>query len=72
MVGAPRGKEVWGGEERGYLARERSHQALHRVLELPEEGDPDGVNAELKNGALNVKVPKAHPSEGRKTKAKVN
>lgn len=60
-----------GSESEGFLARERSSEALHRVIGFPEEVNPDQVAAELKNGVLTVRVAKAGPVDEKKTKVQV-
>lgn len=49
-------------EER-YLRRERRHRSVRRSLRLPDEVDAEGVNAELNNGVLTVRLPKHEAKE---------
>lgn len=46
-----------------YLRRERSRRFNRRSITLPAEGDPEDVEATLRNGVLTVTIPKATPSE---------
>ena len=48
-----------GDESKGYVRRERSYARFHRTLPLPEKVIPDKADAELKDGVLTVKLPKA-------------
>lgn len=50
-------------EEECYLCQERSYSSFYRSLALPEEIVPDKVKAELKNGILEIKLPKEKPTE---------
>ena len=49
-------------KEKNYEYRERTYQALHRVLSFPEEVKADLAAATLKEGALEVRVPKREPT----------
>jgi len=60
-----------GDEKKGYITKERAYRSLHRVLTFPEEVVPDNVQAELKNGVLSVRIPKANPSEEKKIKVPI-
>jgi HSP20 family protein len=53
-------------EDEGYIRRERSYSTLCRNITFPEEVNPDGADATLKNGILEVRVPKKKPTHGRK------
>jgi HSP20 family protein len=54
-------------KETGYLRRERRYSKFYRTLPLPENVLTEKVEAELKDGLLTVKLPKAAPPE-KKTK----
>jgi len=54
-------------KESGYIRRERRYSRFYRTLPLPENVLTDKVEAELKDGVLTVKLPKAAPPE-KKTK----
>ncbi len=49
-------------KEKNYQYRERTYQALHRVLSFPEEVKADLAAATLKDGVLEVRVPKEEPT----------
>jgi HSP20 family protein len=48
--------------EKDYYYSERTYQALHRVLGFPEEVKADLASATLKDGLLEVRVPKKQPT----------
>ena len=48
--------------EKNYQYRERTYQALRRVLSFPEEVKADLASATLKDGILEVRVPKKEPT----------
>jgi len=54
-------------EDKGYLRRERRYASFFRSLPLPEAVLTDKAEAELKDGVLTVKLPKASVPE-KKTK----
>ena len=54
-------------KEAGYIRRERRYSRFYRTLPLPENILTDKVEAELTDGVLTVKLPKAAPPE-KKTK----
>ncbi len=49
--------------EKNYYFQERSYQALHRFLSFPDEVKPDLASASLKDGILEVRVPKKEPTQ---------
>ena len=55
----------------GYIRRERRYSSFDRSLPLPENVLTDQVDAELKDGVLTVKLPKAAPPEKKTKKVKV-
>jgi len=57
-------------EEKGknWLRRECSSMSFYRSLELPEELKTDEVEAELKDGVLNLSLPKVQPKPEYKAK----
>jgi HSP20 family protein len=55
-----------------YLWRERAYSAFERVIEFPEEVVPQKVDATMKDGVLQVIVPKKEPApEERLTKVQL-
>ncbi len=48
--------------EKNYHFQERAYQALHRVLSFPAEVKADLASATLKDGLLEVRVPKREPT----------
>src|SRR5437899_5241256 len=49
-------------DEKDYYYSERTYQALQRVLSFPEEVKADLASATLKDGLLEVRVPKKQPT----------
>jgi len=59
-------------KDEGYVYRERGHSAFERTLALPAEVIPDKVTANLKDGVLEVRLPKQDPTpEAKPVKVKV-
>jgi len=52
-------------EHDGYLRRERSYSTLCRNMVFPDEVNPDKAEATLKDGVLEIYVPKKTPTKGR-------
>jgi HSP20 family protein len=67
ISGETRTEEEEEDAETGYLRRERRYSSFHRSIPLPENVMTDKVEADLKDGVLTVKLPKAAPPE-KKTK----
>ncbi len=60
------------GRERGYYRRERAYISFYRYIPLPEDVRPEGVKAKMKNGVLEIVLPKKAPAkEEKKRKVKV-
>ncbi len=57
--------------EKGYLRRERRYAKFYRSLPLPDKIVADKADAELKDGVLTVKLPKAAPPEKKSRKVQV-
>ncbi|MGI0149273.1 MAG: Hsp20/alpha crystallin family protein [Thermoplasmata archaeon] len=49
-------------DEKDYFFQERTYQALHRAPAFPEEVRADLASATLKDGVLEVRVPKKEPA----------
>jgi len=62
------GKEVTLSEGAApkYLITERSFGSFHRAFQFPSRVSHEEVTANLKNGILSMKVPKAHAKEPRR------
>jgi HSP20 family protein len=58
-------------EEEGYVRRERRYSNFYRSIPLPDSVIPGKADAELKEGILTVKLPKAKPDEKRMKKLPV-
>lgn len=59
--------------EKDYRYRERIYSAFHRTLAFPDEVLPDKAQATLKDGVLEVRVPKKEPTARREpVKVRVN
>jgi len=56
---------------RGYIRRERRYSKFYRALPLPDSVLKDKAEAELKDGVLTVKIPKAAPPEKKSKKVQV-
>ncbi len=65
-----KGEKKSGSEEKkqnGYIYSERTYGSFYRQIPLPEEIDPDSVEAKSKNGVLTITLPKTEKAKaGRK------
>lgn len=61
-----------GEENAGYLVRERPSGRFSRTLTLPDELDADQAEADLHNGVLTLRVPKAEQARPRTIKVNAN
>lgn len=52
-------------ENKNYVRRERSYSTLCRTMSFPEEVNPDKAEAVLKDGILEINIPKKTPTKGR-------
>jgi len=50
-------------EKKGYIRRERRYASFYRSVPLPDNILPDKAEADLKDGVLTVRLPKAQPEE---------
>jgi HSP20 family protein len=57
-------------EEERYFVYERSYGSFSRSFTLPEGVDPEGVQAELKEGVLTLDIPKKPEVKARKIELK--
>ena len=55
-------------KEGGYVRKERHYARFQRSLPFPDKIVPDKADAQLKDGLLTVKVPKAAPPEKKSKK----
>jgi HSP20 family protein len=53
------------GSARTYILRERSSSSFTRSFKLPENSDPETVNAAFKNGILNLQIKKRAEAQKR-------
>ena len=53
-------------EREGYKRIEREHGVFYRRFTMPEGVDPDGIEANSKNGVLTVTIPKKEAAQPRK------
>jgi HSP20 family protein len=58
------------GAKRNVYASERPQGAFRRVISLPEDADPDRVQASYTNGVLKVRVEKRETSRPRRIEVK--
>lgn len=59
-------------ENKDYVLREFEPSNYYRQFELSESVDQEGINAELKNGVLNVFLPRAKAVQPRTIEVKFN
>ena len=57
-------------ETTGYHRRERTHGRFVRTLSLPFQIDPNAVEAEMRNGVLNLRLQRAEQDKPRRIKVK--
>lgn len=74
----PRGIEIEGEakatmeeEKKGFIHRERGYTKVYKGLAFPEEVIPEKAEAMLKDGVLEVKIPKKTPTEVKKRRIEV-
>jgi len=59
-------EEKKSGEKQGtYILRERKSNSFTRSFKLPENADPEAVNASFKNGVLNMEIKKRAEAQKR-------
>ncbi len=56
-------------KERKYLRREFSYSKYQQTLVLPDNVDKTKISAEVKNGVLDIQLPKLSPDESKVTRA---
>ncbi len=57
-------------KERSYICKERACESFYRMMQLPEEVKVDDVQAELKDGVLEMVLTKKAPKQSRKVSIK--
>jgi len=58
-------------KKEGFVRRERSYSKVRRDLTFPEEVVPDKAEANVKDGILEVKIPKKTPTEAKTHKVEI-
>ena len=59
-------EQVVSIEREGYKRIEREHGVFYRRFTMPEGVNPDGIEANCKNGVLEVTIPKQEAAQPRK------
>jgi HSP20 family protein len=67
LVLRARKKEATEDKRADYLRRERSDYEFEHRLSFPEEVDPKKLEETMKNGILELRIPKREPSKPEKT-----
>ncbi|MHA1378448.1 MAG: Hsp20/alpha crystallin family protein [Candidatus Helarchaeota archaeon] len=57
-------------KKEGYIRRERGQRSFYRQIILPEDVDAEKIDANLKNGILEVVIPKKEPEPKKKITVK--
>ncbi|MEZ5849394.1 MAG: Hsp20/alpha crystallin family protein [Hyphomicrobiaceae bacterium] len=67
------GEKHFEHEESGksYYFSEREFGAFQRAFRIPLDADAEAIDAEFKNGVLNIRLPKARPVDGNARKVAV-
>ncbi|MBI5298276.1 MAG: Hsp20/alpha crystallin family protein [Chloroflexi bacterium] len=63
---------VYKADESAYLMRELPHGVFTRTLRLPTAIEAEQVEADITNGVLTLRLPKAESARPRKIKVNVN
>jgi HSP20 family protein len=71
ISGEMRSEQKEEDKDKGFLKRERRYASFFRSLPLPEAVLTEKAEAELKDGVLTVKLPKAAPPEKKTKKVQV-
>lgn len=64
-------KEEKDEKNKNYHLYERRYGTFHRAFTLPENSDPDKIAATVKNGVLEIVIPKKEPSKPKTKKIEV-
>ena len=65
LAGERKGEAQESGPSAGYHLQERFNGAFRRVISLPDDVDPDRVNATYRNGVLYVTIAKQEAAKPR-------
>ena len=67
-----RGETGWKQEDekKNYVVKETGSESFYRIIRLPEEVKADSVDANLKDGVLEIVLPKKAPKQKRKIAVK--
>ena len=67
-----RGETGWKQEDekKNYVVKERGSESFYRMIRLPEEVKADSVEANLRDGVLEIVLPKKTPKQRRKIAVK--
>jgi HSP20 family protein len=63
-------EEVMDEKKKSYVRKERMSESFYRTLTLPEEIKYEGVSADLKDGVLEIVLPKKNPKPRKKIQIK--
>lgn len=58
-------------DEKGYSYSERSYGAFERHIELPPSADPKAIKAKVRNGVLEITVPKSAESASQRKRIEI-
>lgn len=64
-------KERREEEERGYSYSERSYGSFERRIELPQGSDEKGVKAKIRNGVLEITIPKKPEAAAKRQRVEI-
>ena len=64
-------KEQRDEDEKGYSYSERSYGSFERRIELPPGADDKAIKAKIRNGLLEITVPKKRPGEAERQRIEI-
>jgi HSP20 family protein len=64
-------KERREEDEKGYSYSERSYGAFERRIEVPPGADAKGIKAKVRNGVLEITVPKKPEAAGQRNRIEI-
>ena len=65
-------KEEKEYKDEEFMRRERNYRSFSRAVHIPVKVNPEKIKADLKNGLLSVRLPKAEATKHRKIKIEVS